>query len=61
MKAKIAKATVRLEAAVIARITRAERDLKAAAGVAEFVWIPDSTESLEVEFVDDAPSAGAPA
>ncbi len=47
MKAKIARATVRLEAAVVERLKLAERDLKAAAGVAEFVWVVDAVEDLD--------------
>ncbi len=60
MKAKIARATVHHDAAVIARLKVGERDLAAAAGVAEFVWVADGAESVEVEFADDAPTV-APA
>jgi hypothetical protein len=60
MKAKIARATVHHDAVVIERLKLAERDLAAAAGVATFVWVPDSAEQLDVEFADDA-AAGAPA
>ncbi len=60
MKAKIARATVHQDAVVIERLKLGERDLAAAAGVAEFVWVPDGVEHLEVEFAEDAPLAGAP-
>jgi valyl-tRNA synthetase len=60
MKAKIVRATVRRDAAVIARLKLAERDLAAAAGVALFEWIADDADGLDVEFAEDAP-AGAPA
>ncbi len=60
MKAKIARATVHQDAVVIERLKLGERDLAAAAGVAEFVWVPDGVEHLEVEFADDAPLSGAP-
>ncbi len=61
MKAKIARATVHHRAEVIARLKLGERDVAAAAGVAAFVWVSGSVESVEVEFAEDAPPAGAPA
>jgi valyl-tRNA synthetase len=60
MKARISRATVHHEAAVIERLKLAERDLAAAAGVARFVWVADTTERLEVEFAEEA-AVGAPA
>ncbi len=60
MKAKIARATVHHDAAVIARLKAGSRDLAAAAGVGEFVWVADGVESVEVEFAEDGPAV-APA
>jgi valyl-tRNA synthetase len=60
MKARISRATVHHETAVIERLKLAERDLAAAAGVARFVWVADTTERLEVEFAEEA-AVGAPA
>jgi valyl-tRNA synthetase len=60
MKAKIARATVRRDDAVLERLKLAERDLAAAAGVAAFEWVADAAEGLDVEFAEDPP-AGAPA
>ena len=60
MKAKIARATVRRDPAVLERLKLAERDLAAAAGVAVFEWVADAAEGLDVEFAEDPP-AGAPA
>jgi valyl-tRNA synthetase len=59
MKAKIARASVHRDRAVLDRLRLAERDLAAAAGVERFVWVPDSVERLEVEFADESPPAGA--
>ena len=61
MKAKIARATVHRRAEAIERLKLGERDLAAAAGVAEFVWVSGSVESVEVEFAEDVSPAGAPA
>jgi valyl-tRNA synthetase len=60
MKAKIARATVRRDDAVLERLKLAERDLAAAAGVAAFEWVADAAEGLDVEFAEEPP-AGAPA
>jgi valyl-tRNA synthetase len=60
MKAKIVRAVVRRDGAVIERLKQAERDLAAAAGVAEFVWVAGA-DQLDVEFAEDAPVAGGPA
>ena len=60
MKARIARATVHHEAVVIERLKLGARDLAAAAGVAEFAWVADGREDVEVEFAEDVP-AGAPA
>ena len=43
---------------MIERLTLAERDLAAAAGVDAFVWVPDSVERVDVEFAADAPAPG---
>ncbi len=55
MKAKLAKAIVHRDPVVIARLQRAERDLAAAAGVAEFVWHAGA-DGLEVEFAEETPA-----
>jgi valyl-tRNA synthetase len=57
MKAKIARATVRRDPVVIERLKLASRDLAAAAGVAEFVWV-GGADHLEIEFADDPPAGG---
>jgi valyl-tRNA synthetase len=58
MKARIGRAVVRHDGVILARLRQSDRDLKAAASVTTFEWVPDSVEQLDVEF-DDAAAGGA--